>query len=68
MMRKTECPVHSANHQANTGLSGPCFISTYISTYIDHHALLVSDVWCWCDDKVGTLLGSPCTRLLTWLS
>ena len=52
-------PVRSANHQANTGLRGPCFISTYISTYIEHHPLPVFEVWCWCDDKVGTLFGSP---------
>ena len=27
-------PVHSANHQANTGPGAPFLFSTYISTYI----------------------------------
>ena len=36
--------VHSANNQANTGPSAPFLFSTYISTYIGEHALVVLDV------------------------
>ena len=34
----------TANNIANTGLRGPCLISTYICTYIERHASLPFDV------------------------